>query len=167
MRHWKASVVAGSLVSLGLLAAGCGNASAQAVPAGTPAMRTAALNYPPTPSPTLGATAAAFYPSAYASGYNNSLATPNTPNGMTSLPRGGITSSSAPLGGTTAAPGAQPAPAREPKPAKRQSALARFFASRHNASNGEPKPHVKHSYVDPATGRTNLPLSKPWLKPVW
>lgn len=160
MRHWKAFVVAGAIVSVGNLAAGTGTATAQAVPSGSATTRTATLNYPPTPSPTLGATTAAYYPSAYPAGYHTSPVAPGAANGIISLPSAGVTTSSVPV--TGAAVTNQPVP--EPKPAKRQSALARFFASRHS---GEPRQHVRHSYADPSTGRSNLPLSKPWLKPVW
>ncbi len=51
-------------------------------------------------------------------------------------------------------------------PAKRPSALRRWW-NRVTDADKESGADNKHAYIDPSTGRTDLPLSKPWLKQIW
>ena len=61
--------------------------------------------------------------------------------------------------GSAFAPDSQPYP-----PAPQPSRLRRFY----NWLTGDDKSESRpvHTYLDPSTGRTDLPLSKPWLKQV-
>jgi hypothetical protein len=65
-----------------------------------------------------------------------------------------------PARGSAFAPDTMPYPAPPPP-----SRLRRFY----NWLTGDDKSGDRptHSYIDPSTGRTDLPMSKPWLKQVW
>jgi hypothetical protein len=78
-------------------------------------------------------------------------------------------------------PTAAPTPPRAAHPPTRSSAFApdtapyptakppSRFRRFYNWLTGDDKSADRpiHAYIDPSTGRTDMPLSKPWLKQVW
>lgn len=101
---------------------------------------------------------------------------PNDPSGMRASyadPTGYANpAASAPGGGAaagaleSAARGSAFAPDTKPyAPPPKPSRMRRFY----NWLTGDDKANNRpvHTYMDPSTGRTDLPLSKPWLKQVW
>lgn len=168
MRQWKAMFLAGSLTSLTILGSGVKEAFAQS-PSGARADAShASLSVPASPSQSSGAMTAMYLPSAYPPGISTSVTAPNV---SAYRPQGSASNAGVPLSDSALTRPFEPVPA--PRPAKRPSALRRLFGARTTASNDAPataapkRKRVKHSYIDPSTGSTKLPLSKPWLKPVW
>lgn len=168
MRQWKAMFLAGSLALLTILGSGVTEALAQSTSGARADASRASLSVPASPSQGPGATTATYLPSAYPP----EITTPATaPNVSAYRPGSGVSNAGVPLSDSALSRPFEPVP--DPRPAKRPSALRRLFGARTTASNdaaatAAPKrKRVKHSYIDPSTGSTKLPLSKPWLKPVW
>lgn len=163
MRQWKPILMACAVASLSVFGSGARNASAQSTTNTRNDASRASLNIPPLPSRSPGASTVSYTPSAYAPGSNAWPAAPGT----ATTPPGEVLNRNVPPSDVALSHSFEPVP--NPKPAKRPSVLRRLFGARTTASATEaPKrKHVKHPYIDPSTGSTKLPLSKPWLKPVW
>jgi hypothetical protein len=162
-------LVAGALVMGSLLGSGLTSARAQA-PGTTPMTAPSGSYPPPAARPVVYTLPAARPVAGNADPSVTHPVLPPGPAGAGVAPTAVRASDPAARTGPTASPARSPSGSVErsywtapPPPPKKPSALRRAFnfVFRTEETSGSESRAI---YVDPSTGRTDLPLSKPWLK---